>query len=204
MNRVAARRPGGPRRTVARSKVVSLVAAVALVTLAAIGYQLSEPHDFQVVRGQLGTFGTYDHGSLRVDHVQIGTEFAPSTQQAVSTPGVFVMVRVTVRASGGTEVTANHVRLLAEGTSYAPRTLTSTVTAAAGFENSDDVGFEVAPDRLAGLTLEVWRTQGFVTGYEQRVRVPLGVTAANAAQWREAAQGRQVSPEAAAPARGLR
>ena len=51
-----------------------------------------------------------------------------------------------------------------------------------------DIVFEVDPSRVEGLTLEMWRNE-VISGYQQRVRIPLGITAANANQWRDAARG---------------
>jgi hypothetical protein len=60
-----------------------------------------------------------------------------------------------------------------------------------GFETSVDIVFEVDPARIDGLTLEIWPSE-FISSYQQRVRIDLGITTANAEQWRTAAKDRGI------------
>ena len=64
------------------------------------------------------------------------------------------------------------------------------VVAAPGFQTTADVVFEVDPARLADLTIEIWDAE-IIRGYHQRVQVPLGITADNAAVL--VAQGRELT-----------
>jgi hypothetical protein len=63
-----------------------------------------------------------------------------------------------------------------------------------GFQTTMDFVFEVNPDKINGLTVELWRGE-IVVGYHQRVQVPLRITAGNAAQWRAAAQRPITEPQ---------
>ena len=196
--------PTPVRRSVPRSKVVSVLLAVALLTLAAVGYRLSDDdRDFSVVRGRYGEFAPLDAGSVRVDDVRVGTRLVAGSGDPVSTAGLFVVLRVTVRAPGREDLPLNHFSLLAQGTTYAPVGALTAVSADPGFEGSGDVAFEVAPDRMTNLTLEAWSTQGFVVAYGERLRVHLGVTAENADAWRQAGQDRRVVTAITVVTRGL-
>lgn len=189
-------------RTVARSKLVAVVTSLAVITLAAAGYRLSEPEDFAVVRGELGEPTAYADGSVVVDDVRVGTVVLSSIDDPISTPGMFVVVRVSARASGREELTVNHLQLLAQGATYLAAQDESLLPAP-GFEESRDVQFEVDPGHLTDLTLEAWGTRGFVEAYAEHVRVPLGVTTDNVDAWRRAAQGSQVDYVASSVVRGL-
>jgi hypothetical protein len=58
---------------------------------------------------------------------------------------------------------------------------------------STDVTFEVDPARIDDLTLELYETE-FVSGYQQRLRIHLGITPGNADRWRAAAKDQVLSP----------
>lgn len=190
-------------RTVPRARLASTLAAVVLVAVAAIGYHVSDSVvDHQVVAGTLGQPRAYGSGAAVVSDVRVGTKVA-TQDESISTRGVFVVVRVTVLARGRTDLTANHLQLLARDATYDPSTGKDLVTATPGFAVAQDVVFEVDPARMADLTLEAWATQGFVVSYQQHLHVPLGITAANAADWQRAAQGVRLSYDSEAVARGL-
>lgn len=189
-------------RRVPRSRLLSVVAGLVMVTVAAIGFRSSEPGDFAVVRGTLGEPAPYADGSVVVDAVQVGTVLVTSTNDRVTTPGMFVVVRAAARATGREGLRLNHLQLLAEGATYLP-TKDDSLAPAPGLEESHDLWFEVDPARIDDLTLEAWGTQGFVEGYATHVRVPLGVTAANADQWRRAAQGAEVTYVLSSTYRGV-
>jgi hypothetical protein len=98
-----------------------------------------------------------------------------------------VAVAVTGAATGPRELSLGSAELVSKDVHYKTYGLTS-VFAAPGFKTSTDIVFEVDPARIEGLTLEMWRNE-VISGYQQRVRIPLGITAANANQWRDAARG---------------
>jgi hypothetical protein len=189
---------------VPRAKVVSVLLAVVLLTLAAIGYRLSDDdRDFAVVRGGYGEFAGLGSGTVRVDDVRVGTRLVAGSGDPIPTGGLFVVLRVTVRDTGRDALRLNNFRLLATGTTYAPTGSLGAVAADPGFEGSADVAFEVAPERMTDLTLEAWSTQGFVVAYGERLRVHLGITAENEAAWRDAGQDRRVTAGTTVVTRGL-
>ena len=189
-------------RWVARTKLLSVVAGLGLLTVATAGYRLSDPEDFAVVRGDLGAPAAYADGVVVVDDVRVGTVLLTSTEERVTTPGMFVVVRVAVQANGREALPVNHLQLLADGATYLPGE-DESLRPAPGFEESRDVRFEVDPAHIDDLTLEAWGTQGFVEGYSDHVRVPLGITPDNADAWRRAAQGAQVDYVISSVERGL-
>lgn len=181
------------RRVVERSKVVGAVLAVLLVTVAAVAYRLSDPDsDYERVRAPLDQVVPYEDGGVRVSDVRVGSAITERSDD-YRTQGMFVVVNVAVRASGRDKVGVGSMRLLTrDGTVYLPAfALGSSVRADPGFETAADVVFETDPAQLDGLTLELWDS-GIVYRYYQRTQTPLGITAANAARWTEAAKGRTV------------
>ena len=61
-----------------------------------------------------------------------------------------------------------------------------------GFEQTSDLSFEVDPERIDGLTLQMSQSE-IVSGYHQELRVQLGITAENAQAWRDASIGQVVA-----------
>lgn len=179
-------------RQVATSKLVSVLVGLALIVVAAVGFRLSsQPEGFEIVRGTLGDVTRYNKGSAEVTSVRVGTELRDG-DRTVTTPGMFVVVRLTVTADRTDAVKIGQTQLLADDATYEHFGIGDSVAADAGFSTSRDVAFEVAPGRLTDLTVEVYDI-GVVSGYHQRLRVHLGITKANAAEWAAAAQGQRVN-----------
>ncbi|SEP80832.1 hypothetical protein [Microlunatus flavus] len=179
--------------TVSRTRLASVVLAVVLVTLAAVAYRVTDSESrYELVPAPLDTDVSYESGSLRVsdvrvaDQIQLGRAF-------LRTQGMFVVVHVTLSASGRDSLLISDTRVLSSsGTTYASALSLGQVTKAEpGFETSRDYVFEVDPTRIDDLTLEVWNV-GVLAAYYERTRTPLGITAGNAARWAEAGRGRTV------------
>lgn len=180
---------------VRRSRLVALLTALACVTVAAAGLRASEAGpDHEVVQARLGAAAGTQDGEVTVDEVRVGTSLARAGSVTDTTPGLFVVVRVQAAATGVREQVLTDSRLLADGDRVYTPYDTSTARAAPGFVESVDYVYEVDPAGLSDLTLEVWRDE-IVHGYQQRVQVHLGVTAANAAAWRVAGVGQVLEPD---------
>ena len=119
-----------------------------------------------------------------------------------TTPGAFVVVRVTVAASGTAELLYNDSRLVTRGPRVYSAFTSQSLVAAPGFSEAMDYVFEVDPRAIEDLTLELWRLE-IINGFQARVQVHLGITADNADQWREAAVGRSVEIDTNATTRAL-
>jgi hypothetical protein len=170
------------------SKLAGVLAAIALVAVSAVGLRLSDPKGtVDMVSGVLGKPVTINDGELSVDRVRVGTVLTQNDEVRDRTAGMFVAVAVTGAATGPRELSLGSAELVSKDVHYKTYGLTSLV-AAPGFKTSTDIVFEVDPARIEGLTLEMWRNE-VISGYQQRVRIPLGITAANANQWRDAARG---------------
>ena len=170
-----------------RSKLAGVLAAVALVAVSATGLRLSDPEDtFEVVSGVPGEPVTINDGELTVDRVRVGTALVEYDAVRDRTAGMFVAVTVTGAATGPKQFNLGSAELVSNDLRYKSYRLTA-LTAAPGFKTSTDILFEVDPARIDGLTLEMWQNE-VISGYQQRVRIPLGITAANAEQWRAAAR----------------
>lgn len=179
-------------RQVGTPRLISVLVGLALIVVSAVVFRLSsEPQGYEIVRGTLGEVTRYNEGFAGVSAVRVGTELRDG-DRIVTTPGMFVVVRVTVRADRSVPVKIGDTHLLAQDATYDHFGLGDTVEAEAGFSSSRDIAFEVAPGRLTDLTVEGDDT-GLVNGYHQRLRVHLGITKANAAQWAAAAQGRRIT-----------
>ena len=177
---------------VPRSRLVALLAAVVCVALAAAAVQVSEAGpEFDEVRGVVGAPVAVRDGEVLVEDVRIGTRLTRSGEVMDTTPGAFVVVRVTLAATGTREVLYSDSRLLTRGPRVYEELESQTVRAAPGFSERLDFVFEVDPTAVEDLTLELRRLE-IISGFQQRARIHLGITPANAADWRAAAAGRSV------------
>jgi hypothetical protein len=178
--------------TLARSKPVGILAAIALVVLSAVGLRLSDPDDnFQVINGVAGVGVKINNGEITVSRVTVGTFFIEYGKISDRTPGMFIAVTVSQAATGSKRLETSEARLLGKDVRYDSYQIMDVLTVDPGFETSVDIVFEVDPARIDGLTLEIWPSE-FISSYQQRVRIDLGITTANAEQWRTAAKDRGI------------
>jgi hypothetical protein len=177
---------------VARSRLVALLTAIACVALAATAVQVSEARpEYDYARGAVGRPVAVEDGEVSVDDVRIGTRLTRSGEVMDTTPGAFVVVAVTVAATGASDLLYSESRLVTRGPRVYDAFTTQSLSAAPGFAARVDYVFEVDPGAIEDLTLELGRLE-IINGYQARVQVHLGITRANAGQWREAAAGRSV------------
>lgn len=185
-----------------RSRLLSIVVGIVMIVVSAVGYRLSaQQGDFQIIRGTVESLTPYNEGFAGVSKVRVATQLIDGTAR-VQTSGLFVVVRLTVQAPGANEVHIQNVELLSGDTTYTGFGLGSTVFADAGFETTRDVAFEVSPQRIDDLTVQAWDAE-LVSGYHQRLRVHLGITADNAADWAAAAQGQRIELDPDETTKGL-
>jgi hypothetical protein len=174
-----------------RSKVVPILVALALVGLSAAGLRLSEPPeetDFEVINGVFGNPVKINNGEVTVTQVRVGTALKQYGEIQDRTDGMFVAVGVTGAATGPKKLELQAARLLSGDVRYEGYQLGAGLSADPGFQTSIESVFEVDPAQIDGLTLEMGSNE-ILHGYQQRVRIRLGVTPANAAQSRAAAAG---------------
>ena len=106
---------------------------------------------------------------------------------------MFVVVEVRLAATENRAVSLTSPQLLTrDGRTYVPYT-SSLLKAVSGFRTTNDVVFEVDPRHIDDLTLLLWESE-VVFQYQQRARIHLGITPANAEQWRQAARDQSVEP----------
>jgi hypothetical protein len=181
----------GPRR-VPRARVASAVLAVLLVTVAAIGYRVSDPDsENELIRAPLDQTVGFGSGTVRVSDVRVGTT-VQSGDHVWQTRGVFVVVNVALAARGRDSLLISDTRVLSRsGVTYRTGIGAQVIKADPGFEVSQNYVFEVDPQRMDDLVLEVW-DKGVTFRYYQRTQTPLGITRANMAQWAQAGAGRRV------------
>ncbi len=188
---------------IARSRLISILLGIALITASAAGFGLSRSDsDYQIVRGTVGEFGAYDEGSAMVDQVQVGTALSRNDVTVRKTTGMFIALRVTVRAPGGSSVRVGHATVVSSSASFDAVSFSDSVAAEPGFESARQFVFEVDPQQLDDLALQ-GADIGAVTGYYQLLSVHLGITDRNAAAWAAAAQGREIKVDIGDSTRGL-
>jgi len=84
-----------------RPKLVAALITFACVVLATIGLRASEdPNDFQLLRGTLGETVALNEGEVVVDDLQVGNALLTNGDISATTPGMFVVVSLTVSAPG--------------------------------------------------------------------------------------------------------
>jgi hypothetical protein len=178
--------------TLARSKLAGVLAAIALIGLSAVGLRLSEPEEnFQVISGGLGETVEINNGEVTLTQVRVGTFLREYDRIADSTPGMFVAVTVTGAATGPKDVKLTKARLISKQVRYDSYKSLGGLTASPGFETTVDEVFEVDPAQIDDLVLEMWPNES-ISGYQEHVRITLGITADNAEQWRVAAKDRGI------------
>lgn len=179
-----------------RTRLLRLLVAVALVTLAAAGLRLSEGdgNDFEAVRGRLGEAVTLEDGTVTARDVRIGTALARDDEVYATTPGLFVVVRLETAATGRTKMQGYDGEVLTATRRYAEYSATSTALVPPGFRSVQDLIFEVDPTSLADLTLDL-DPGGVLVAYPEHARIHLGITAANEEAWRAAGRDQVLAPE---------
>ena len=173
-----------------QSRWVGVLTAVALLAVSSLGLRLSDPEEqkFEVINGVVGKPVKINNGELTVTQLRVGTILKQFGQRQDSTDGMFMVIRVTGAATGPKPLELNASRLLSGDFHYEGYQSSSGVNAQPGFETTVDVVFEVAPAHIDDLTLEMGSNE-ILRGYQQRVRIQLGITPANAEQWSATAKG---------------
>jgi hypothetical protein len=183
-------------------RLVRLLVAIVLVALAAVGLRLSEDEDnAEVVRGVLGEPVTINGGTVTASQVKVGTAMVRFGQVSARTPGLFVAVRVQAATTGTEPVATFNARVYSGHRRYESYGHRNVGGSAPGMEESLDLVFELDPATIDDLTLELYPIE-LVSGYNQHVRIHLGITPANAERWREAGR-EQVIEVAERAVRGI-
>jgi hypothetical protein len=179
-----------------RSRLVRILVAIALVSLAAVGLRLSEGEEnFEVVRGILGAPVTLRDGTVTATEVRVGTALSREGEVYVETPGLFVVVRTEVAATGPRKLPGYSARVLTGSRRYDALSGSNLGNVPPGFSSAQDLVFEVDPAVLADLTLELAPAE-LLTGYPEHARIHLGITPDNAEAWRAAGQDQVVETRA--------
>jgi hypothetical protein len=174
-----------------RSKLVGVLAAIALIVLSAIGLRLSEPEGkkFEVISGVPGETIKVNNGEVTVTRVRVGSFLIKRGEISDRTPGMFVVVTVTAAATGLKALKLTEAQLLSKQVRYDEYETLGGLIVTPGFHISSDTVFEVDPAQIDDLTLEMWPRES-ISGYQEHVRITLDITADNAEQWRAAAEDR--------------
>jgi len=182
----------GRRVEVSREKLVGVLLALACLAFSAIGLEVNDPADFTYVDGVRGQTVDIEQAELVVGDVQVGTRLVDRGRVEAETQGMFVLVRARLEVPGPSKVSLNGAQLITGDRTY-NQWSSNTLRADPGFAQEEDLVFEVDPAQIDDLSLEIWAA-ATVQGFYQRGRVHLGITADNADQWRQAAEGRELQP----------
>lgn len=180
-----------------RSRLLRVLVAIGLVTLAAVGLRLSEgaeDTDFEIARGVRGEAVQVNHGTVAVRDVRVGTSLGRNDEVYADTPGLFVVVRVELAATGAGGMAGYNARLLNDDRRYEEFSTDRTIAVPPGFVGETDLVFEVDPGWLADLTLDLDPGE-IIVAYPEHVRIHLGITADNAEQWQAAGRDQVVVPQ---------
>ena len=177
-------------------RVASWVVAIGLVALACVGLRLSEAGaeaDAQIVTGVLGRPVQVNDGEITVTELRVGSALK-SFGDVDNSPSMFVVVRTLVTATGSKGLNLSESTLTSGDATYRSYSSFSGVRSDPGFRTTGELVFEVDPARIDDLALELSSLE-IVSGYQQHVRIHLGITAGNADQWRAAAKDQVVEAE---------
>jgi hypothetical protein len=122
-----------------RTKLVPILAAIALVGLAAAGLRLSEPAEeknFEVINGVVGHPVKINNGEVTVTQVRVGTALKRFGEIQDRTDGMFVAVSVTGAATGPKQLELQAARLLSGAVRYEGYQLGAGFSANPGFQTS--------------------------------------------------------------------
>lgn len=172
-----------------RSKVLAVLVVLVCVMVATVGVRLSDPETgFRVIKGEVGTMLKINGAELTISDIRVGQLTTDGEKIEQRTTGMFVLMRAQLANRDTLENNVlNHVELLSGKRVYEPYSSLSNIGAEPGYVSSSDFLFEVDPQQIDDLTLQIWN-QGIVYGYHDRARIHLGITPDNADQWREAAR----------------
>ena len=191
----------GPR--LSRGGLTSVIVALTCVALSAAGLRLSETAgtDHQFIRGRVGDTVAIDGGLVTVGDVRVGTALKSNNQIRDRTTGMFVVVHVDAEATGTEEAHP------AVGASLARRRPELRhLRRAGGCRRRDRLRGVDRCDLRGGSGAdrrpdpELYETE-FVSGYQQRLRIHLGITPGNADRWRAAAKDQACCRPTRAPGR---
>jgi hypothetical protein len=171
-----------------RSVLLSWLAALACIVVAAVALQVSEPPSdrTQTVTGVRNEPVPYGDGSVTVGGVRVG-QGVDHFGGVSRTVGMFVTVDVTLSAEGDRVLSLGQFQLLSGDRVYDDYSVAG-LRVQPGFAERTTVAFEVDPQRIDDLVLQVGRGE-VVSGYHQQLRVHLGITPENADAWRRASVG---------------
>lgn len=116
--------------TIAQSKMLAALTAIALVALAAVGLRLSDPDEkkSEVINGVIGKPVKVNDGEVTVTQVKVGTALKRYGEIQDSTPGMFVADSVTGAATGPKRLEMNAARLVSGDVRYEGYQLSSAST----------------------------------------------------------------------------
>ncbi|HEY9292001.1 MAG TPA: hypothetical protein VIP98_12030 [Microlunatus sp.] len=181
-----------------QTRVIAVLLALACVVVAGIGVKITDNLDTgEVVRNaQIGEATPFNGGTLTVTKVTPGMIITDSwSDNPLTTNGMFLMLRVKIEAPdtpvkvggpGGLELRAGERVFRAFGSNTA-------MSVKAGNVGTGDMMFEVDPRHLADAYVDFKEIEIFSVT-PAVVRVHLGITEDNAAQWYASAKGRSLEP----------
>ena len=182
----------GRRVRISRDKLVGVLVALACLAFSAIGLRSTTRPTSPTSTASGDRPSASSRPSSSSVTSQVGTRLVDRGRVEAETQGMFVVVRARLEVPGPQKVSLNSAHLITGDRTY-NQWSSNTLRADPGFAQEEELVFEVDPAQIDDLSLEIWAAST-VQGFYQRARVHLGITADNADQWRQAAEGRELQP----------
>ncbi|QDP94766.1 hypothetical protein FOE78_01505 [Microlunatus elymi] len=180
-----------------RNRVTAVLVALACVVVAGVGVKITDDLDTgEVVRtARVGEPAPYNGGTLTVTKVTPGTMITNDySDNALTTGGMFLQLTVRIAAPDGPVATGASGGLELHSGDHIYRSFGDTVmSVTTGYVGTADLVFEVDPRHLDGAYVDFKKSE-IIHVTPAVVRVRLGITKDNVAQWRASAKGRTLQP----------
>lgn len=168
------------------AKISALLVALGCVLAAGAGVEATDAIDLNATRSVgPGQQARINGGTVRVTQVTAGTKLDPVTGNRIHTKGLFIAVTIKLDAPGQ-EQSLNPDGLFSGDWKFRP-VRGGPVVAPAGYRTTTRRAFEVNPDHLDDLYLQLSETET-ISRYKQILHVELD----SRQDWRQQAQGRTV------------
>lgn len=176
-------------------RLASVLLAIGCVAVATVGLRSTQPdvdardYNVQIVPGRVGQAVHIRGGELEVTNVRFGSALAEYGEVSDRTAGMFVVLTIEASDTGTKDLQLTDSRLFSHEITYDSYGFPGGPLVNPGFRSTLDVAFEVDPDLIDDLTLDIYQSQ-LISGYAQHARISLGITAETAERWRASGRGR--------------
>jgi hypothetical protein len=176
------------------TKLMAFVVAVICVLVAGVAVKYTpQLNDAQIKRAVVGETVRFYKAEVTVTEVQAGTLLQNEFDETETIESKGLLIALTfAMAAPEEEQRLSPKSLHADGDRVYEAIESASMTVPAGFRGTSIFVYEVDPNHIDDLWIEAGAGEIFYA-YPQELRIRLGITSANADQWRRAARGRTVT-----------